>query len=130
MQSQKDIILGNQCENISVDIIKKHFSTSNLKKCEEYFVFDFEDDDNFYEIKGRRCNHNYYNSTIISYNKIEYIKDTHKNVYFIFIFYDGHYYYKFNKNDNFEIRYGGRCDRGKKEYKKYLHIPTNILIKL
>ena len=62
MQSQKDIIFGNQCENISVDIIKKHFSTSNLKKCEEYFVFDFEDDDNFYEIKGRRCNHNYYNS--------------------------------------------------------------------
>ena len=50
---------------------------------------------------------------------------------FIFCFTDGLYYYKQNKDDQFEIKKSGRYDRIKSgEIKEHVFIPINLLIKV
>ena len=79
--------------------------------------------------KNKYIKHNKYKTTMIGYNK--YLEaQKHKTVYFIFSFEDGDYYYKYNKDDKFEIAIGGRCDRNKAEYKDYVYIPITKLIKI
>jgi hypothetical protein len=68
---------------------------------------------------------------MIGYNKIELAtKITDKDVYFIFEFIDGSFYYKFNKDDEHIIKKGGRSDRGRFEYKLYCFILIDKLIKI
>ena len=127
-RKQDDLIIGSLNEDYSIDIIKELLNLSSLKKLGEFDTFDFynEEKNIFFEVKSRRINHNKYTTTMIGYNKIlEAVK--HDLVYFIFIFEDGDYYYKFNPDDNFEISFGGRNDRGKAEYKKYCYIPISKL---
>ena len=37
------------------------------------------------------------------------------------------YYYNYKSGSNLNFDIGGRCDRGKAEYKKYLYIPIEEL---
>ena len=128
---QKDQIIGNLNEDYAEEIIKEYLDLKHLIKLDKFDTFDFynEEKNIFFEVKSRRNNYNKYPTTIIGYNKmLEAIN--YKNVYFIFIFNDGDYYYKYDVNDNLMITIGGRWDRGKTETKKYVHIPIEKLIKL
>ena len=132
MNKQKvdDLLMGSKNEDYAADIIKNYLNLKDLNKLEKYDPFDFynKEKDIYFEVKSRRVNHNKYETTMIGYNKIIEAKK-HKTVYFIFIFNDGNYYYKFNSVDNFDISIGGRCDRNKSEYKDYYYIPISKLIK-
>jgi len=126
-----DIEMGELNEEYAIDIIKNFLDLNHLKKLDIFDTFDFYNDekDIFFEVKSRRNKYNKYKTTMIGYNKLLEARK-HNNVYFIFIFLDGNYYYKFDENDNFEISIGGRNDRGKAEYKKYVYIPIEKLKKL
>ena len=67
---------------------------------------------------------------MIEYNKIIEANKLNQTIIFIFMFTDGNYYYEYNKDDNFEIRKGGRKDRGYIEEQLYYYIPINRLIKM
>lgn len=126
-----DIFIGKINEDYITDVICSHFNIKKLNKTGSFHQLDFYSDDKIYfEIKSRRCNHNKYSSTMIGYNKIEWIhKNNIKDVYFVFVFEDGDYFYKYNKEDKFETGLGGRWDRGKNEIKNYYYIPISKLSK-
>ena len=76
-----------------------------------------------------RCLKYQYFDTMIGYNKIKWLKDNNiVDAYFIFIFEDGNYFYKYIDDDKkCSVRDGGRKDRGKVETKSYYFIPTKYL---
>ena len=68
---------------------------------------------------------------MIGLNKFDKALTLSEEVYFAFSFDDGLYYYKFNKENKFEIRKGGRFDRLKSgEIKDYVFIPIESLLKI
>ena len=67
---------------------------------------------------------------MVGYNKILKASTILEDVYFCFYFTNGLYYYKYNKEDSFEIKKAGRQDRGKLEYSDYCFIPVNLLQKI
>lgn len=128
----KNLKEGDLGENSVLPVLEKYFDI-RLTKTSKNFVFDFRDNyGTYYEVKSRNNNYNKYPTTMVGYNKIEYANKLDKPVYFIFNFLDGIYYYEYeiHKLDELEIKIGGRCDRGKYEYKKYCYIPINKLIKI
>ncbi len=130
---EQDLLLGNLNEDYIKDVLCEHFKFFDLLKLDKFHPFDFKslDTGELFEVKSRRFNHNKYNTTMIGYNKVDYIrKYSIKTAYFVFVFEDGNYYYKFNPDDKFETCIGGRSDRGISEYKKYYYIPINKLIKI
>lgn len=130
-QRNEDIKFGILNEIKSEKYIKEYFKQESLTKLSNYHQFDFEGNDAFFEIKSRRNLSKKYPTTMIGYNKIELaMKTNDKDVYFIFEFIDGSYYYKFNKDDEHIIKKGGRSDRGRFEYKLYCYISVEKLIKI
>ena len=129
---EQDLLMGTLNEDYIKDIICSHFKIQYLNKTTFFHPMDFYCDDNYFEIKSRRITHDKYDTTMVGYDKIEWIRDNYFKidaVYFVFVFTDGDYYYEYNPEDKFETTIGGRWDRGKVEKKLYYYIPTNKLIK-
>ncbi len=130
MNKQDDIYMGALMEDYIIDIIETHFNINNLEKLNNFHPMDFKHNSTYFEIKSRRNAHNKYDSSMVGYNKIQWlINNNIEEAYFVFIFTDGDYYYKWNKQDTFNTGISGRCDRGCVERKLYYYIPTNKLIK-
>ena len=121
---------GKEQENKAEEYIQTYFKQTTLKKLSKFNKFDFEGDTALFEVKTRRNNYNKYPSTMIGYNKILACKKCEKDVYFIFQYLDGNYYYKYSNDESFEIKKGGRFDRGKIESNYYCFIPIEKLIKI
>lgn len=119
------IILENYFKNLSTNCEK-------FKKLSIFHPMDFSFGNYYFEIKSRRCKYNKYKTTMIGFNKIQYANKVYNNKYtiFIFVFEDGIFYYKYNKDDNFETSIGGRTDRGIDEIKLYYYIPIEKLIQI
>lgn len=127
---KEDLLMGVLGEVYILDAIKSKFG--DIEKLDEFHPMDFysKQTNTYFEIKSRRNTYNKYPTTMVGYNKIDWIhKNNIENVYFIFVFTDGDYYYKFDEGDSFMKEYMGRYDRGKKEYKEYLMIPITKLTK-
>lgn len=126
---------NSEDESIKIfkDLLDKKYNC-NLKRLKEFSTFDLKDKEKkiIIEVKKRNNDHNKYNTTMIGENKYiranHYYKKDYK-VLFCFQFNDGNYYYKYN-DENFIPKIGGRCDRGIKEFKNYIYIPIDKLIKL
>ena len=125
-----DLDFGRNKEISELDKIKKRFSNS-LKPSTSFFVFDYVSKDCYVELKSRRNKSNTYPDTMVGKNKMDYAETADRPVYFVFSFIDGLYYWKYNQDDiqNGNVRFdiGGRCDRGRAEYKDYAYISTKIL---
>lgn len=125
-----DMMIGDLNELYIKDIICKHFNLPSLTKTGSFSPLDFYSDNIYFEVKSRNNNHNTYPTTIVGYNKIKWIQQENiKDVYFVFVFIDGDYYYKYNPDDKFLIKLGGRKDRGKIEQKLYYNTPSDKLLK-
>ena len=117
-------LLGLENE-IKIKPIIEKFLNIQLSHGNRYDTFDFYNDDNFVELKCRNCYSYSYKDLMMNLNKwnegYTHIK-FNKNIYYIFKFKDGIYYYKQNLNDKFEI----------KEYnnKEYIYIKTDKLMKI
>jgi len=111
-------------------IIEKWHKTI-VNKCEDNFVFDYYNDVAFYEIKSRNCTFDRYPTTMVGKNKIDFANTLpDRKFYFIFCFKDGDYIYEYDKNNKLYFELGGRCDRGRDEYKQYCYIPIRYLEKI
>lgn len=92
--------------------------------------FDFVDETGkiYAELKTRRNTRTKYLTTMIPESKIKKIVDGN-TYYFCFNFTDGLYYIKYEKEifDSFEIKQGGRYDRGRPEIESYVYIPVELL---
>ena len=128
----KNLTEGDLGEESVLPILESYFNT-NLKKTHKHFQMDFIDEEGvYYEVKTRNNNYKKYPTTMVGFNKIEFCNNLNKSSYFVFKFTDGVYYYEYDKTkiNELEIKRGGRCDRGKYEYKSYAYIPITLLTKI
>ena len=132
--SAVDHLFGLSKEDEYYNTLKEYFDDTLEKTNNKFNLFDFIGKDCYIELKSRRNTHNKYADTMIGYNKIEFANSTYKSVIFCFAFTDGLYYYTFDRkdfdNNKIIVKEGGRCDRGKEEYKKYCYIPIHLLKKI
>jgi len=113
--------------------IIQNFFNLDIKLFEnKYSPFDYYSNDVLFELKSRYNKYNKYETTMIPYHKIMMNKENKKMI-FLFLFYDGLYYYEYNENDYLNndifIKYNhlSRYDRGKNEINDYLFINIKIL---
>ncbi len=124
-----DLEKGRKEEQRVKPILETHFNLI-LKQTEKNCVVDFEDENNIFELKSRNNEYSKYPDTMIGTNKIEYAKKTSKNVYFVFAFTDGLYYWKYDPELILIEKVSGRKDRGRFEYKPYSYIPISWLTQI
>jgi hypothetical protein len=126
-----DYNFGKKSEEELYSLIKNTFDKTLKPKKEKYALFDFESANTAVELKTRRCTSNTYPDTMIGLNKIEYAnRNSDKTIIFCFNFTDGLYYFKHQEEYDYNVKYGGRYDRGRKEVKKYCYIKRENLIKV
>lgn len=97
-----------------------------------YSPFDYETEDKevFIELKSRTFAHNKYPTTMIGQNKVNCAKAyPNKTYYFAFAFTDGLYWIKYDPEvfKSFQVKQGGRYDRGRAEVSQYCYIPIEAL---
>ena len=118
----EDKILSLLHNKIDVDIIK----TSAFHSF-DYFLAS---NDTYYELKTRRCSHDQYPDTMVGKNKLTFALANPDNKYvFLFNFTDGLYYHNWSKDNLYNIKIGGRYDRGRPELNEYFYIKKADLIK-
>ena len=115
------------------DILETKYSTE-FKRTKEFSVFDLRDETLkiMAEVKKRNNTKDKYPTTMVGENKFLKAKEYYDKGYdvlFCFEFTDGIYYYEYC-DEKLKIDIGGRCDRGKPEYKNYVYIDIKKLIKL
>jgi len=127
-----DYHFGTTSEEQTLSTIRTIDSTIQRTQ-NKYSPFDYNNEGNtiFVELKTRNNAKNKYPTTMIPLSKVK-IAETNvdKTYYFAFKFTDGIYYIQYNKNifDTFEIKEGGRFDRGRPELNQYVYIPVDKLI--
>jgi hypothetical protein len=134
LKKSMDLKYGLSKESFILQKIKEYWINENILNTKElyndqYYIYDFESENNIYELKSRRTKKNHYSTTIIPESKI--IKSI-KDYYFIFNFTD---YISFIKYDidlfnTFNKKYIFLLRDNKKEYKLHFEIPINLLIDL
>ena len=126
-----DFDFGKKSEEELYSLIKDTFDPNLKPSADKYALFDFESPNTSVELKTRRCASNTYPDTMIGLNKIEYAnKNSDKTIIFCFRFTDGLYYFKHQEEYDYNVKYGGRYDRGRKEVKKYCYIKRENLTKV
>jgi hypothetical protein len=122
----QDLAFGLNNEKLLKNRIQQ--ITGTLKHTPVYHSFDYYNNTCFVELKSRNCNFDKYDTTMIGMNKIKKCIEPTKDYYFFFSFADNQLlYWKYITTD-FEIKQGGRFDRGKPELNDYLYIPIKELI--
>ena len=125
-----DYNFGLQCENNIMHTLQNYFNDDSITKLNRYNTFDYKGNNKFIELKSRNNTYNKYPTTMIGYNKIMKASKLNEDIYFIFNYTDGLYLYKYDKNNELEIKRGGRFDRGRPEISDYCYIPIEMLIKI
>ena len=125
---QQDLNFGFKKEDELFSRIKDKYG-EGLCKTEMYCRVDYESDDVLVELKSRRNNYNKYPTTMISKSKIDYMLKSGKKSICLFNFIDGLYDIEITEDiiNQFELRGGGRWDRGRPETNLYYYIPIELL---
>lgn len=111
--------------------VLEKFHNTKLTKCEDNFTFDYYNEEAFYEIKSRNCTFDRYPTTMVGKNKIDFANALpDKKFYFVFCFQDGDFIFEYDKSVKLYFEMGGRCDRGRDEYKQYCYIPIRHLYRI
>ena len=130
-----DLSFGIASEINLLDTFKTFFNDQTLVRTINNSIFDFEGDNLLIELKTRTNTKDKYPDTMIGVNKIKkanvlYKKNLEMQVYFVFCFTDGLYYWKYDPTLNLRVDQGGRTDRGRLEIKSYAFIEVDLLTKL
>jgi hypothetical protein len=125
-----DMKFGERTEKVFLKFINNNEFKDNklIKAKSKTSVFDFSNENHCVELKGRTNTYKEYQTTMVGYNKVQVAeKDkTDKKYIFFFLFTDGLYKWDFNK-DEFQVKKGGRYDRGRPEFKDYSYIDIDYL---
>ena len=140
---QKDLEFGLKSEEWVRVRFQKFFG--DLKKLDKYHNFDFKGgssdavygDKIYIELKTRRINHDQYSTLMFPKRKLdkglELYTDEGATILFVFRCLDGVYGWYYIRGDdisnNYEIKTGGRRDRGVVELEDVVHIKTADLFK-
>lgn len=126
---EADLALGLSAEDSLLETIRRHFG-DDLKKTGQYDRFDYESESTLVELKTRRCLSSTYPDTMIPYSKVKYLRTDTRRAIFVFNFQDGVFYHEFNRDNNYKVKQGGRCDRGRPEFQQYCFIPKEELLQI
>lgn len=125
---QKDLSYGISQENYLLSKIQEKYQ--DVQKTDKFCSVDYESNKYMIELKSRRFNHNKYPTTMISKSKIDYmLSKSNKKAICMFNFFDGLYEIHITPDvvDKFDCCFGGRHDRGRREYNIYYYIPIKML---
>lgn len=134
----EDLKLGELNETKAIPIISSFLKTDLKKSKNKYATFDFFNDPKtiYVELKSRRIKHDKYQSALIGENKVLWCKNPNVNYYFVWLYNDGIYYLKYDKElfDTFRVEKDYvikmRFDVGSFETSNVVHIPTKYLNKI
>ena len=102
----------------------------SLTKLGFYHRMDFHEPngDLYIEFKGRTNAREKYATTMVGATKVRWLQDYQKGL-FVFGFTDGFFSIRYDEAlfKTFEVRKGGRCDRGIPELSQYYYIPVELL---
>ena len=141
METNKFIIDFNKGTQSEIDILPKlkiHFLDETIERSlDRYAIFDYTNNkDLLIELKTRNCEYEKYDETminVIKINKSKKLSKTH-NIYFLFLFTNGLYYWKYDINELDKLTYkiGGRSDRTNlySEKKMYTYIDIKLLTRI
>jgi hypothetical protein len=124
-----DLKFGERTEKVFLKYVNENiFKDDNLKKGNNYSIYDFSNKNCFVELKARTNNYKKYETTMIGYNKLKIAEndETDKKYIFYFLFTDGLYKWDFNMKE-YQVKNGGRYDRGRPEFKLHSFIPIEFL---
>ena len=122
---------GNDGERRVEDRLSRLFGPlQSLSEDDKYSEFDFKNDRVYVEVKRRRNTKLKYPTTMVGENKV--VKGFEhqlagKRVFFVFDFVDCMCIWELDR-DEYEVRHGGRTDRGTAEIKSYCYIHRNYLM--
>ena len=125
MSFSEDKVMGNWNEKKLITYLNAQ--PENKDNQYKFFKNEFNTMDlynQFYtcELKSRRCPNNQYETTMIGHNKVvRALNDVEVSYRFYFLFTDGLWCWDFDSSQ-FSVATGGRCDRGKDEFKDYAYI--------
>jgi hypothetical protein len=138
MSKKEDIKFGLSNEEKALPQITTFLNTELKKDPNPYAIHDWWNETKtiFVELKSRRITHNQYDTAIIGLNKIKKCDNPNVNYYFVWLYTDGLFYLKYDKEvfdkfviqKDYKIQY--RFDVGKSEYSSVVHIPYKFLTKL
>ena len=114
-------------------MLKKYFNDDTIIRTNKYDNFDYTNNNNILiELKTRTNTKDKYEDTMINIAKVNKCKKLSKTneIYFMFKFTDGVYYWKYNNEDKLTQRKGGRLDRNNKEIKDHFYINVSLLKEL
>ena len=102
----------------------------SLSETDPFAEFDLKNDHVYIEVKRRRNTKLKYPTTMVGENKVVKgfkLQAQGKRVFFAFDFVDVLCLWELNR-DEYEVRHGGRYDRGNPEIKSYCYVHTNYLM--
>jgi hypothetical protein len=130
---ESDYKFGTSKEFELLPIIKTYFNDDNIvQSTNKYSSYDFKSLSKRFELKSRNNEKDKYSTTMIGLNKITKCDKFEGDYYFLFCFTDGLFYIKYDKDifEHFEVKTGGRYDRGRVEQNQYIYIPVDYLTKI
>ena len=131
MSLAKDLEYGIESEDNLYEKIKTLYG-DDISKTSQYCRCDYESENKMIELKTRRNKYAQYPTTMIPASKIAYMLNSEKECFCLFHFTDGLYSVKIDSYivGEFDLRQGGRYDRGKPELNSYYFIPIGLLTKI
>ena len=120
-KKEKDLLFGLTSEEVLLFRIRELFGND---------IFDYENENYQIELKTRRIVSKAYKDIMIGLNKLEIAEATKdKKSIFLWKMNDGLFMWEFNSKQ-YEVRMGGRKDRGRDERKFCGFVPTEFLKKV
>ena len=129
-QKKRDLKFGLNSEKNTLFKIRELFG-EDIERTNQYDIFDYENESYQIELKTRRkMKSSSYYDIMIGLNKIEIAEKTKNKIsVFLWKLNDGLFVWKFNKNQ-YSVRMGGRCDRGRDERRFCAYVPIKYLGKV
>ena len=97
-----DMNFGLQKEIELLPTLKSYFKHETLNRLEQNNVSDYVGNNKFIKLTSRNNNYNKYPTTMIEYYKIIKASTLNEDLYFGFGFFDGWYYFKYDKEQKLE----------------------------
>ena len=126
-----DLEFGREGEIRTQKLLEKVFgSLEDQNETNKSSLFDFKNEHVYVEVKRRRVTKIKYPDTMVGENKVVEgfkLQTAGYRVFFAFDFVDTLCLWELNR-DEYEVRHGGRWDRGGPEIKSYCYIPIEYLM--
>lgn len=129
---KKEYLKGKEYEMKYLPTLQNYLQDETIQNTKERFSkFDYIGENKFIEMKQRNVKSTTYPDTMMPLNKINYCKENlDVDFYFVIVFNDGLFIWKFDDNVTLNYRIGGRSDRNENEIKDYCYIPISYFQKI